>query len=239
MTYAVGYAHPGTVDAGFCDSLVALARETPPAQVIAVNSGPRIAHARNAIVKAFLSGDADWLLMVDADMVWRHEVVGKLMESAHPSSRPIVGALCFGGGRTGTIFPTIYRLGEGPEPFAPVEDWPENALCQVDATGAAFLLMHRRALERIGQRFGDPYPWFVEGAVYRGRPFSEDWAFCLRAKDLGIPVHVHTGCEVGHVKQTVLDATAYRRYRALRDELGGAQAVVEDFTRHSAGATRA
>jgi hypothetical protein len=33
---------------------------------------------------------------------------------------------------------------------------------------------------------------------------GEDLTFCMRAAAAGLPIHVHTGIQVGHVKTTVL-----------------------------------
>jgi hypothetical protein len=77
---------------------------------------------------------------------------------------------------------------------------------QVSATGTGFLLMHRGALEKVRRHAGDTAaPWFRESPV--GAPLSlmgEDMTFCLRAGAAGIPVHVHTGVQVGHMKPEML-----------------------------------
>jgi len=37
-----------------------------------------------------------------------------------------------------------------------------------------------------------------------GRRVGEDLSFCLRARSAGVPVNVHTGVQVGHVKSRML-----------------------------------
>jgi hypothetical protein len=77
---------------------------------------------------------------------------------------------------------------------------------QVSATGAACLLMHRDALELVAKTSKDAAaPWFRESAV--GAPLSlmgEDMTFCLRCQAAGIPVHVYTGVQAGHMKSVML-----------------------------------
>ena len=72
-------------------------------------------------------------------------------------------------------------------------------MCAWAATGAAFLLMHRDALETVAVAAADAAaPWFRESAI--GAPLSllgEDLTFCLRCAAAGVPVHVHTGVQVG------------------------------------------
>jgi GT2 family glycosyltransferase len=230
----VGWVYPSEVNGLFMQSVLSLilsddqrganSRLLRNGGTIGVASGPRIASARNEVVEKFLTKfNSEWLLMVDSDMVFTPEDVDKLFEAANPKTHPIVGGLCFGGGRSGVMFPTIYRLvqsAENQSPIEVIEDYPENALCQVDATGAAFLLMHRSTLLAIGAKYGKPAPWFSEGTIYKGLTFGEDWAFCMRAKDLGIPIYVHTGATIGHVKAQILDQSAYRRYQERKAEIG-------------------
>jgi hypothetical protein len=66
--------------------------------------------------------------------------------------------------------------------------------------------MHRDALETVKAASRDvAAPWFRESPV--GAPLTlmgEDMTFCLRAAAAGIPVHVHTGVQVGHMKPQML-----------------------------------
>jgi GT2 family glycosyltransferase len=208
----IGYCHPGTVRAEFCASLLATAMEgtTPLDAVLTYQSGPNISTARNKIVHDFLTRpETPWLLMVDTDMVWAPDALDRLIERAHIDARPLLGALCYSQDGDGDPLPTMYQLVQEdgkPLAFARPATWPEDTCVQVSATGAAFLLMHREALEEIGARSGDPAaPWFRESAI--GAPLSlmgEDMTFCLRAAAAGIPVHVCTGVQVGHMKPVML-----------------------------------
>lgn len=232
---AVAYAHPGEVDGSFHESMLRLimadhTRAKPRilggGGTIGMASGPRIAAARNEMVQRFLSmpTEPEWLLMVDSDMVFAPSALDKLLEAADPKTAPIIGGLCFGGGRSGKVFPTLYRLrqttGPNDSPIEIIEDYPADTVCKVDATGAAFLLMHRDALVKIGEAFKGEQPWFCESTVYKGVTFGEDWAFCMRAKSLGYDIFVHTGVRIGHVKPHILDQDAFDAYRELRDRIG-------------------
>ena len=103
----------------------------------------------------------------------------------------MVGGLCWsldGGER----FPTMYELTEGAGgaklAFRRYTEWPEDACMRVTATGAACLLIHRTALEKVAKAADDPAaPWFRESAV--GAPLSlmgEDMTFCLRCAAAGM-----------------------------------------------------
>jgi len=208
----IGYVHGGTVRAEFCASLLDLVTKGPAAveTVLAYQSGPNISTGRNQLVNTFLTDyTAPWLLMLDTDMVFGEDTAARLIEAADPGERPVVGALCFSQNHEGPPYSTMYELTE-PEPgrlaFARRSQWPENECVKVSATGAACLLMHRGALEKIAAGSGDvAAPRFRELPV--GAPLAlmgEDMTFCLRAAAAGIPVHVHTGVRVGHMKTTML-----------------------------------
>jgi GT2 family glycosyltransferase len=208
----IGYCHPGTVRAEFCSSLLATALEgaTPLDSVLTYQSGPNISTARNLIVDDFLTRQrAPWLLMADTDMVWAPDALDRLVAAADPVARPVVGALCYSQDDGGKCLPTMYELvenGEGLPGFIRYHPGPDEGVVRISATGAAFLLMHRDALETIRDAAKDPAaPWFRESAI--GAPLSlmgEDMTFCLRAAAAGIPVHVCTGVEVGHMKPVML-----------------------------------
>lgn len=208
----IGYVHPGTVRAEFLSSVLAVVMEgpVPVASVLAAGSGPNISHARNVVCRQFLEQDtADWLFMCDTDMWFPADTIGRLIEAADPAERPVVGGLCFSqnndnGG--GDPYSTMYELTDrdGDLAFVRYAKWPEDAVVKVTATGAAALLIHRDVLERVEKASGDKAaPWFRE-SVTGSALIGEDLTFCLRCGAAGIPVHVHTGVKVGHMKTTML-----------------------------------
>ena len=223
-TVALGYIAPGEVRQEFHDSVVStllyhsangrkLVRET-----ISIQSGPRIAEARCQVVRNFLKSKAEWLWMVDADMVFEAGCLDELLAVADPDTAPIVGGLCFAGRGGFNIWPTLYTLSadeHGRIRTAVVEDYPVNEVILVAATGAAFLLVHRSVLMKMGEAFGtmpnglpNPYPWFVE-ASNGGVPYGEEISFCIKARALEIPIFVDTGCKIGHMKHTTLTEEQY------------------------------
>jgi GT2 family glycosyltransferase len=201
------------VRAEFAASLLATVMEgrTRVDQVAALKSGPNISTGRNMIVREFLDNQrAPWLLMVDTDMVFSSTALDRLVAAADPVDRPIVGGLCFAQDDDGDPYATMYEVtqetGSGRPEFVRYRQWPEDSCVRVTATGAAFLLMHRGALQKVEAAAGDmSAPWFRETPV--GAPLSmmgEDLTFCLRCLAAGIPVHVHTGVQVGHMKSTMI-----------------------------------
>lgn len=187
---------------------------------LSTQAGANLAGPRNGLVKRFLDyGKADWLWMVDTDMTFKPDTVERLLEFADPDKAPIVGGLCFGFDDKGEIQPTLFGLlGEETSPqVIRYHEWPPDAMFQVAATGAACLLIHKSAFERIRDfqvpgrakpGFNDAFPWFQE-LEHDGEPVSEDIAFCWRAGIAGLPVYVNTAVQLGHIKDRELTMDAY------------------------------
>lgn len=225
----VAYIHPGEVSAYFCESMLT----TYLADVAAEDVGHRprrivntlqewssanVSAARNKVTERFLDTRlpdgrtvGDWLLWVDADMQWEPEAVDLLMQSADPDERPIVGGLCYGMHLEEQV-PTIYMWGKTDDgqltTYRP-GFYERDDVIQVAATGAAFLLIHRRVLEAMrARRFNEAFPFFQE--VQLGPdPVGEDIAFCIRAGQLGFPVFVDTRAKIGHHKSRLLTEGTY------------------------------
>jgi hypothetical protein len=226
----VGYCRPRLVEGAFSESLLATVmrdgvdsggRQHPRTiiNVLPIKSSANVSAARNAIVEGFLASPGEWLWMLDTDMVFEPHTLGLLMAAADPVKAPIVGGLCFGLEADGSLYPTLYAiLPDDASPVARYHAYPANELMRVDATGAACILMHRSVLEAIRERAGTDwspvYPWYQEREHVSEKAqirVSEDITFCLRAGACGFPVYVHTGIEIGHMKEQMLTAELYGR----------------------------
>ena len=212
----IGFAHPEDWNSWFGHSLIHTlnadwrGERRIKGRVIAVRSGPMIDKARNDICREFLKHEdnPDWLLMVDTDMVWQPQDLRRLFEAADENERPIIGGLCFAGA-AGDMWPVMLVF-DAEGNIRLVKQYPVNAPCKVDATGAAFLLIHRGVLEKMQANIGmeHPAPWFAFS--YHGKiPYGEDVTFCLRAQSIGYPIYVHTGVKIGHMKTRPLNEAAY------------------------------
>jgi len=111
-------------------------------------TGPRVAEGRSQIVEAFLSNEAynnaEWLLMIDSDMTFEPDILCQLLGHAYGGDVkaktsepdcPVIGALCFAGGRS-RMYPTLYK-GETRTAWdgstqvvpEPITDYPRNQSC--------------------------------------------------------------------------------------------------------------
>lgn len=231
---AVAYLHPGEVSASFTMSLLKLmlhetARTGMPPFVLAQRCGTLgLVQGRNDTTRSFLDETGcQWLMMVDADMGFAPDSVETLLRHADRQTRPVLGGLCFGLRRESTdqetqaerfrTFPTIYAWREFDDRvgFEVRVDYPRDQVIPTSATGAAFLLVHRRALEKVRERDGDN--WFSQVTHPTGpTTFSEDMSFCVRLAAADVPIFVHTGVKTSHDKGGVfLDETAWDRQQTL------------------------
>lgn len=171
-----------------------------------------IVDARNEAAARFLSGDAEWLFWVDTDMGFAPDTVDRLIASADPESRPVVGALCFaqrevaldgmGGFRCEPV-PTLYQWAQntdGHHGFAPMLDYPRDSVVPVAGTGSACLVVHRSALQAVVDHSG-PAPYTRMANPSTGQMVGEDLAFCARLAAAGVPVHVDTSVRATHLKR--------------------------------------
>lgn len=190
--------------------------------------------ARNKVARDFLDHtDGEWLWFVDTDMGFAPDTVERLVAAADPAERPVMGGLCFAGLRRKPadghplyaerflIQPTVYEWVElaAEVGFRPMLDYPDNEVVQVGATGAACLLIHRSALDRMRATYGDA--WFdpithPTGLKGKPRTFSEDMSFCVRLAAVGLPVHVDTSVKTTHEKGFLyLDEESFARQQAF------------------------
>lgn len=180
-------------------------------------------HARNQMVDRFLKMDPgpEWFWFIDTDQTFTPDTLDRLVESADPTERPIVGALVysFNVDQAQKTRPTIWTwTDDGPQRWSTCPRHrmlgPEHG---VHGTGTGCLLIHRSVLETVqksenpaGGTWGDTaWPWFRYGDWINpdGNPdvFGEDLTFMARVGAAGIPVHVNTDVVVGHIKKVVID----------------------------------
>lgn len=179
-------------------------------RITAFCSSGGLPEGRNSLVKSFLEGDCNWLLMVDSDMGFEPDILDKLLEVADPENRPIIGGLCFAnrqvvpdamGGFITRAYPTILnwtKCEDGLHRFVGQMHYPVNSLILAGATGAAMLLMHRSALEKIRDLDGDNHFTRIRGED--DVMISEDISFFDRCRRLDIPLFIHTGARTSHAK---------------------------------------
>ena len=169
--------------------------------------------------------DGDWILFVDSDMAWQPDAIKTLVETQAKFDLDMVGALCFQ--RMPPFQPTLYMSAADEEHgYTFLEEWPEDAAVEVDATGMAFCLIHRRVFDRILQAsIGQDFPSLEERQLLPPPPFfkwggeyGEDFLFCREAKATGSKVFVDTSIKVDHMGMTAINESSFLREITFRND---------------------
>ena len=211
---------PGSVRTKFmssCMNLVDYDRQNDRRIFTFVNyvCGPALGIERNRIVAKFLDQPCEWLLQIDSDMAFPPDILDRLLEVADEEKAPIVGAACaLSDGRPNTLYWNAAKT-----KLKPRKPGKGSGPCvDVDATGGAFLLVHRKvflSLLKSGQARRDPLLWFGDvlrpvqtgtgkAGLMRGVVQGEDTGFCQRAKEAGFGVKVLRGLGLEHEKTVFL-----------------------------------
>ena len=199
----LGYVHNGTVRAEFMASILMI-HQSPVGRLIgrlaASSGGTLISYGRNKLVEEFLKSPCQWLFMVDSDITFSTAQVAQLAADADAQERPIIAAPegILDNDATGTLpnlFTAVHNSDGVVDKFTTVTDLPASGLLEVDACGAAFTMIHRTVLEKIGA--GE---WFREGITPSGGIRGEDLVFCMRAHEAGFGVWASCGVRPGHMK---------------------------------------
>lgn len=184
-----------------------------------------IASGRNTAVKTFLASEADWLLFLDSDEVWKPDLIDRLIDSADVEERPVVSGLVMARReRDMPISPACGIFDDAGRIVRPLEI-PAARWWQVATVGAGCLLIHRRVLEAMDDRFGKDHPaavWFDYVPFTYTNPdgttvtemMGEDYVFSARASACGFPMLVDTTIELGHEKGVTLTRELFHMQQA-------------------------
>jgi GT2 family glycosyltransferase len=218
------FIHTGQVETPFATSwTMALLKSHSRIYSVLTSTSPRINKARNEIVEQFLESDSEWLWNTDTDMIIPPDTLERLVEAADADERPIVGGLAFiyNPQREPTIAPSLFmpKPGTDGKRHDMIMRYPKDTLVEVAGTGQYCLLVHRRVFEDILENSAlngyGPYTWFDEVPLGPHRDSlirGADVTFCFRAREAGYKIYVHTGIQLGHIKQMVVEEQTFKNY---------------------------
>lgn len=182
--------HPKTVA-----SLMRINEYTPYVAILMSIEVP-IDVGRNQIVKRFLETEHEWLIFIDSDMSFDQYAVMSLLYGDIP---PIIGGLCWQ--RYPPYAPTlINRVPKKENPdflrnkYRKLSESETGMRIGVDATGAAFLLIHRSVFEKMEE----PYFMAIFNEDLTELLCGEDMYFCDKARTLGYKIIVDTSIGIEH-----------------------------------------
>lgn len=146
--------------------------------------------ARDEACRLALEVDADYILMIDDDMICPDD----MFERLYAHNVDLVAALAFT--RNAPHKPVLYTCIDGYDAIArkdyfintSIMNYPKNKLVECDAVGFGAVLIKTWILKQM------PRPWFMSTCGT-----GEDILFCYKAKKIGARVFSDTSTPIGHL----------------------------------------
>lgn len=158
--------------------------------------------ARNAVARIACDSDADAVFWCDSDIILPPTAVLQL--ARHDND--FVTGVYFQ--REPPHYPLIATFDEDKQTFNWLIRWPDtDCLAAVDGCGFGCVLTSTRLLRMF------------DGNWFTYRKFSEDFDFCLKARDFGHPPHVDTSVLCGHLPEPA--PVTFDTYKSVHPEYFG------------------
>jgi hypothetical protein len=205
-----------------------------------------VVRARNRLATRFMKSPAEWLFMVDDDMVLPvgndqlyYRMMGKGLEDISGAfagfdiitrllshEKTLIGGLYYGKSVNDVAQYAEAFHDEGENDMALTAPFDSVMPTKWVATGA--LLIHRTVFEAIEYNYPDVVTENdkIENGYFSPiRPgVGEDVSFCTRALKSGQQPYVDMGCVCGHIgKKTFSGNVGLREYRAVKETLARKQ----------------
>lgn len=148
--------------------------------------GNQIPFARNRIVQDALENKSDYVLFIDADMIFPSDLLIRLLNH----NLDIVNALAFR--RIQPHYPCIFNWNEKEGSYETVEY--TSGLLEVDATGMPAILIKTSVFRKM-KELNPKLPLYH----YRDHLFSSDLTFCEYARKAGFKIMIDTDLKIGHI----------------------------------------
>jgi len=163
------------------------------------------AAVRNNMVKKALECDCTDIWMADTDQIYPKDTLVKLFSHNLP-------VVCGKVHRRYPPFdPILYQKTKWKYKFfdTPRDKWKNGELIEVEATGAACMLIRSEVFEKVEQ------PWFrvLRPNKRRDYPVGEDIYFWVNVRKAGYRIFVDTSIEVGHIASLTINKNFYDLYR--------------------------
>lgn len=166
--------------------------------------------ARNLIAQTVCNEtDADGIFWCDSDVVLQEDAISQLV--SHDAN--FVTGIYFQ--REPPHWPLIsIRRPTGEQPFNWLVKWPEGAYFEADGCGFGCVYTSTRLLKAIGK------DWF------KYEHYSEDFDFCIKAKQAGFPLMVDSTVLCGHLRDP--QPATFETYRAAHPEIAWTPVITKE-----------
>lgn len=175
-----------------------------------ITSSSLIYDARNQLAKAAVDGGFDRVLWLDSDMTFQPDLMERL-NARIDEGREIVSGIYFT--RRAPVKPVVYKdVGvkqlEGGMVFPYADsylDYPQNDIFECAGVGFGAVMTTVDLLKRVQEKYGLPFSPMIG--------FGEDLSFCLRLKEMGVPVYCDSSIKCGHIGLITFSEQLYSETR--------------------------
>lgn len=167
-------------------------------------TGANVAKNRKRGAESALELNSRWTMFIDDDMVLPEDTLIRLMEA----DKDIVSGFCVS---RRPPFLTAAYMHDKRTFYRNLTEWPDDTLMEVDAVGAACLLVRTEVFRNIKK------PWFHFYDNWESS-MGEDLFFCRRAQRKGYKIWLDTGLIIGHIGDCAFTIYDYLSFRAQQRE---------------------
>lgn len=173
-------------------------------------SGVRTDKNRNVLIDEALQGGFDYVLWLDADMVYPADILVKYFENPFN----IIGCVYFK--RKYPYHPVVYVDGTNPiKPYKMVDPTSliADKVYEVDGLGFGGVCVKTEVYKKMGNdkymNYGLNYhlPYEIEGQL------THDLEWCKKAKQYGYKIYLHNGVYAGHITEKIITVDDYIKAR--------------------------
>lgn len=165
-------------------------------------SGVRTDRNRNIMLEEMLKRDIDYVLWLDVDMIYPHDIICKYLEHDFD----VMGCLYFK--RAEPFSPVGYVKGDNPaKPYKPLDPrlLPENTVIEVDALGFGGMMVNMNMYRKMGEdkwmKYSDNFHLPYETDEPK---LTHDILFCKTAQEHGGAIMLHTGVKPAHMGEIAI-----------------------------------
>lgn len=171
----------------------------PPGTDLAITCSSLVYDARNQLAAQAVAGGYDNVLWLDSDMMFGPDLLERmsaLVEAGHPFSCGLFFT------RKAPVAPCVYaclEMHEGTPICIPAQHW--DAPFEAQACGFGAVITSVELLRKVQNRFPQPFTP-IPG-------FSEDFSFCLRAREFGVFPWCDPSIRVDHIGISIFNEQTY------------------------------
>ena len=192
------------LDKPFVESLVNI--EWPCDYEIKFSSSTLVHVSRERLGEhAIYRSDADYVLWFDSDMVFKPDIVKRMLASIE--GKDFLTALYFNRRPpfTPVISTDLSMSHDGFISASPCLKYPKGII-QVRGCGFGCVMMTRKILQDVKERYKSMFAMLNNGIV------GEDYSFCAKALMCGYKLYCDTTITLGHMTDTVVSEETYMNY---------------------------